>query len=290
VLETADEPAPRHNLIWFFVQLISSVPGVMRASLPFWAVLSMLGWGSDHQPGRFAGFDALACLFVGVLAGWAVAHAMPAFVSSGRWLWLPAIVLLPAILREQFQKIDGPWLNGYLFASSELGIGVSLFTFPLCAIAGYSAGMALAGKPGVWAKVDRRFSAIRVLGLSLAAVGFFAFSALALEHYEQRSLARWARIRTVIDKDGLHLVQEARFLCGSQPSLSVRSRILPWGTYVETLERRACSGGQIVGMDTLPSPIPGAGGPFHVDRVRVLNAPGDIEGWVLDYGLLQPHP
>lgn len=284
-----DEPTFFDHFVWYFLQLIASVPGVMIASLPFWLVLSVFGLSSAHQPHRFAGYEALASLFVGVLAGWWMARREPQLISSGRWIWLaPAIVILPDIIRAQLHPTGFPWLPEYLFASRAEGIGAFLLK-SACSAAGYSIGMVLAGRLPK-AKMDR--PAMQIGGAVLSVVALFALCALAVHELERRSLAHWARFQSVIDRDGLPLAPEPALLCGPHQGLSIRFRVLPVGTRVETLERRACIGNQIVAPDNVPPPNPELSGPYYVDRVRIINVPGRvegaIEGWVLEYGLGEP--
>lgn len=141
----------------------------MIASIPFWALLSKMGWGSDPASHQFAGFEVLVCLVVGAALGWFVARTRPGLVSSGRWIWLaPAPVLLPDIVREQFRSGGVPWLSEYLFAGDGAGIAVVLFTMPACAVTGYSAGMVLA--VGIERKARENGVDIRTLSLRISVV------------------------------------------------------------------------------------------------------------------------
>jgi hypothetical protein len=88
---TVEKAAFPHHFLWFFLQLIFSAPGVMIASLPFWAALDRLRTDSAHQPGKLAGYEALLCLYVAVPVGWWMARRLPLLAVTGRWIWvLPA--------------------------------------------------------------------------------------------------------------------------------------------------------------------------------------------------------
>jgi len=149
--------------------------------------------------------------------------------------------------------------------------------------------MALADISGRWAKEDRLSYLERILGVSMTAVALFGLFALALYNCERRSLARWARLGSVIDKSGLQLSPDAKYFCGIRADTSAaRLALLPWGTNVETLESLVCDGNQLIHADPSPPAIPGRTGPFLIDRVRVLNGPNaGSEGWVLEYGLVE---
>ena len=147
--------------------------------------------------------------------------------------------------------------------------------------------MALADISGRWAKEDRLSYLERILGVSMTAVALFGLFALALYSFERRSLARWASLRSVIDKSRLQFSPDAKSLCGVRTDApGTGLALLPWGTNVETLERLGCYGNQLIQADPSAPAIPGRAGPFLIDRVRVLNGPNaGSEGWVLEYGL-----
>ena len=248
---------------WYFIQLISAVPGVMVASIPFWAALSALGLSAKYQPRGFAGYEALVSLFAGIPAGWWMARRVPRLISTGRWIWLaPAAVVLTGFLYEQLHA-GVPWLSAYLFASRVEGITVLMLTLPACSAMGYSIGMAFAGMSGRWS------SPARFLTLCGFGVVFCGLAAFALHDFEQRSVAQWATVRSVTGTDGLPLVRDAESLCGPQTgTVTERAAVLQWGTYVDSMERRVC------------------GGALRVDRVRVLNGPdAGLVGWVSENGL-----
>lgn len=282
MFRTIDNPPLFDGLFGPYVlQLIFSIPGVMIASIPLRLAVS-----SQHQPSKFAGFEALVTLFVGMIVGWGMARLAPPLVSTGRWIWIPpAIVILPDVLRAQFNPSGIPWLSPYLFES----VSVVFLTFPACSVVGYSIGMTAAELSGRWAKASRLSSLQRSLTLSLVALVLFGSLALALHSFERRSLARWAKVRTVLDPSGLQFSKDAQSLCDDQVGTSpARFVLLPWATYVEILERRGCDGDQLVNAAPLPPPIIGHHGTILMDRVRVLAGPhAGLEGWVLEYGLLE---
>lgn len=54
------------------LQILFSYPLVMIAGAPFFALLPVLGLSGKHPTNiHFAGYDALVCFSVGVIAGWA---------------------------------------------------------------------------------------------------------------------------------------------------------------------------------------------------------------------------
>jgi hypothetical protein len=120
----------------------------MLAGAPFFALLSVLGFGGEHPAHiHFAGYDALVCLSVGLIAGWVIGCVSPTLVPSGRWIWvLPAIVSLPDMVREGLASGPVPWLpESWFVAGTNEGLGVYLLTLPACSALGYSIGMRLAG-------------------------------------------------------------------------------------------------------------------------------------------------
>jgi hypothetical protein len=228
-------PALLNNIFpRYILQLIACPPGIMFLSIPFRAMVS-----SQHQPMEFAGFEALVILLVGVLAGLLMARLEPSFVSTGRWVWvLPALLIASDLARLQMNPRGIPWLSEAWFASEGEGLGVFLVTLPACAIIGYSIGMALSEVFSRWAKAGPMGLALRVLILFLVAAALVSYSAFALRNYEQQSLARWARVRSVIDRPGLEFSLDAKSLCGDQTTADLS--LLPTGMYVESLERKGC--------------------------------------------------
>jgi len=278
----SDEPSFAHHFLWYFLQFILVAPGVMIAAIPCLGLLDLAGLSEDKQHGKFAGYEALVCLYVGVLVGWWMSRRAPLLKTTGCWIWVaPAAVYLSATLAAEFRPRPIE-LNGWLFASTSLGLGVLVFTLPLCSIAGYSIGMALSGrKPRELTRSQRLMTASSVVAIT------FCTLALLLHTYETRTLARWSKIRSVI-ADSLELVADPKSLCGVQKNMFTPGRVLQRGANVETLGRITCDEGRLVEMDTLPPPIAGKSGPYWLQHVRVLdgaNAGG--EGWVPQYGLME---
>ncbi len=276
ITEPTEEAPFGYHFLWYFLQLIFSAPGVVIASSPLVAVLSILGLGMKHENGDFAGYEALVCLYVGVFVGWWMAQRAPLLARSGRWIWVvPAIVILPFATAEILHPSPVPWLSDLLFGFNNGGEGIALVAFPLCSVIGYSIGMALAG-------VKRKLRPI----LLCAAVSLCILS-LLLYVIERRSLARFATLRSVINNSGLQLLPDAPSLCG--PQTSYRSaRILSFGTMVESLGRAACDGGRLTSADSLPPPVIGRSGPYTLEHVRVLTGPSaGQEGWVMQYGVME---
>lgn len=259
----------------------------MIVNLPFWALLSKVGLSKEHQPYGFAGFEALVCLFVGVLVGACVARWKHSFVSTGRWIWvLPAAIILPDIVRIQFRPSGVPWLSEYLFASEGEGLGVFFLTLGLSAT-GYSIGMAVPGIRSLQTHTNRLRSVIRIAWLSAGGVAVFALFAFTLHRFEQRSLTRWARVRLVIERPGLQFSPDPQSLCAPGRDAPARNpAYLRSGAHVEYLGHLACDQNQLLDGDSLPPPKVGEAGPILLDRVRILEGPSaGTEGWVLEYGL-----
>ncbi len=174
----------------FFAQLLFSYPVGYLVSMLLTAVLVRLGF-SDRGPSvQFAGYEGLACLFMSPVVGWAAGRFKPSLVPTGRWIWiLPVGLTLPDAVSE-LRHPSLYHLPSFLFASSEEGLGVALFTLPACCAAGYSVGMTLL-------TLDRRWptSVRRTVTLSAAAVVLFCIFTAILHNFESTSIERWAKIR-----------------------------------------------------------------------------------------------
>src|SRR5450432_3815657 len=101
MFETANSPGPLKGMLRYFFKLFMSYPIVMLSGIPLFALLSVLGLSGQHSSDvYFAGYRALACLFVGSVVGWCVGRKVPSLVATGRWIWLlPAVVLFPDMVR-----------------------------------------------------------------------------------------------------------------------------------------------------------------------------------------------
>jgi len=291
VFETGDQPGLL-ILPWvlrYFLQLLFSYPVVLIASIPFSTVFSKLGFSGEHSSGKFfGGYEALVCLFVAPFIGWIVARLKPSFVPSGRWIWiLPVMVIVPDTIRQLLHQQSIPWLPEYFFATAgNEGLGVYLFTLPMCSAAGYSVGMFFTGRSHRDERVSRLRSASKAAIVTIAGFALFCLFTSLLRKFENSRLERWERVRTVIDPTGLAFSADVRFLCGPKDLASSRAFLLRRGTYVESLERRGCNEDQLVDVNAIPPPKVGSPGPFLLDRVRILGGPlAGSEGWVLEYGL-----
>jgi len=280
VFETDDRPGCVIGLLplalSYFLQLLLSYPFLLLAIAPFSFVLSRCGLSGEH-PGRihFAGYDALLCLFIGPVIGWAVGRRVPWLASAGCWIWfLPALGVLPDIVDALFRPEPVPHLPDFIFATGGKGsVGVDLFTLPACAAAGYSLGMVLSLKRPL-SKVTLR----QVVTLVLAGAGLFSLLAAAAHGFEQEKFERWSRVRTVIDHSGLKLSHDARLPCAS-PFNGSAPVLLPDWTQVETLGRSGCENGHLIDVDSRTNVL-------TLEKVRVLTGSyAGTEGWVCSYGL-----
>lgn len=251
----------------------------MLASFPFSSLLSAFGLSGEHPSNvYFAGYRALACLFVGPLVGWVVGLKIPLFVVTGRWIWLlPAVVFIPDLVREGLNPQPVPY-SGYLFATGGEGVlGVDLFTLPAVSALGYSIGMAFVGANRRWPKLARLRPQRRVITITLACVALFSALAILAHQFERSRIERWSRVRSLIDN--LWLSPDPMLVCSgptSENGIPLKGMIM-----VEGLERRVCGKDKLLDADA-PRPA----GSWVVERVKVLNGPNaGVQGWVLEYGL-----
>jgi hypothetical protein len=269
----------------YFLQLILSYPAAYIAGMPISAFL----FNGGEVPGiHFAGYEALACLFVSPLIGWIVGRYAPSFIPTGLWIWvLPVAAVLPGLLWERAHPRPVPWLPDYLFAtSSNEGLGVYLLTLPCCAAIGYSLGMLLFSLIRRGSGASRSNFAFRVGTLFAAAAIVFSLLAKDLREFERVSLERWGRVGFVIS-DGLQVSPDAKLLCQEYtPQRSLP--LLPRGTAVERLELLACSGNEVVDAHTPPPRGKDRYSLIAVERIRVLGgSDAGLEGWVLLSGLFK---
>jgi hypothetical protein len=263
----------------YFIQLLFSYPAGFLASMPLTALLVSLGF-SDRGPSvQFAGYEALACLFISPVVGCAAGRFRPSLAPTGRWIWiLPVgLTLLDAVSELWHPSVYH--LPSFLFASSEIGLGVYFFTLPACCAAGYSVGMALL-------TLDRRWptSVRRNVTLSVAGAIIFGMLTAMLHNFERTSIERWAKIRFV-ESEALQVSPDPRILC--QEYISSRDLdLLPRHLAVEKLDRRACREGEVVPADTPPPRERDHYSLVGIEKIRVLEGHDKgLEGWVLVSGL-----
>lgn len=265
----------------YLIQLLLCYPAVMLAAEPFSFLLSNSTLSGNHPSHiHFAGYGALVCVLVGPIVGWGIGRVAPSLMPSGRWVWLPFLILLPDIFRAQLHPEAIPWLNEYLFQTAgEGGLAVVLFTLPACSAVGYSAGMALAGIKAAFLKPSRLRSILPIAVLSALGIAVFCLTAPLLRQFEEAKVERWSKVRYVVERPGLWLSRDPTPLCAGEPGVLSISAL----TMVEALESRNCSGDQLLEPGTPPQPTS-----WSLERVRVLNGPhAGAEGWVLAYGLLE---
>lgn len=274
MFETVDSSGALTPALRYFLHLAVVWPSIMLASVPFSALLSSLGLNGGQRGYRhFAGYQGIVCLFIGIAAGWIIGRSAPAFVPIGRWIWvLPAVVVVPDMVREVLNSRPVPWLPGEFFSTGE-NLGVILFMLPTVSALGYSFGMALVGTKPALAKLTSRSPMPHVATITAAWVALFCVLVSLAHSFEHSRIERWSRVRTVIDRPGLSLSGSANDLCAT--GTSTRGILLPSGTMVEALESRNCF-------------TPEPSGSWTIERVKVLTGSnGGAEGWVLAYGLLE---
>lgn len=251
----------------FFTQVVPCYPVTWICGAAISDGFAAFGIGV-HGRVQFAGYPCLVLFVLGALIGALIARVAPPLAHTGRWIWLlPTLGLIYALR-------DTPiaWPNEELFTTpGEGGLAVYLFTMPAFVAAGYSYGLWLLSIHGITWRLA--CAAMAVLALGAGALRFRSF--------EERDVARFERIRSVASLDEMALASDRRTLCNSQTGeLSLKGDI-----YVELLgERRACEGDQLLQPNDFGPPRS-----FIVDRVRVvLGTHVGSEGWVLEYGLLDP--
>lgn len=284
MFETDNSSGVLTRILQYLLQLLTACPLIILVSDPFSAVLRILGLSGEHSSHtHFAGYEGIACMFVGIVVGWFTGRKTSAFVLTGRWIWvLPAIVTFPDMIRQGLNLQPVPRLPEEFFATGgNEGLGVVLFMFPTFSAIGYSIGMALVGTKPRWARLTRHIPLPHAATITV--VGFLPFTVLALSAhtFERSRIEKWSRIRTVIERPGLSLSADANQLCSARTSGD--GLLLPIGTMVEGLERRVCSGNRVLDKNVQRS-----ADSWSVERVRVLTGSnGGVEGWVPAYGLLE---
>jgi len=268
----------------YFLQLLVFCPVIVLASVPFSALLSILGLSGEHPSNtHFAGYEGIVCLFVGIAVGWIIGRKVPECVPIGRWIWvLPAIVVFPDMVREGLSSQPVPWLPDEFFATpGNEGLGVFFFMRPTLSAVGYSIGMALVGTNPKWAKLTRLSPMPLAVTITMAWGAIFGLLVLSARGFESSRIERWSRVRTVIDRPGLSVSTDANQLCMTNKSTG--GLLLPTGTMVERLEGRVGSNRGVLDED-----VPRPADSWSIERVRVLTGSnGGAEGWVPAYGLLE---
>ncbi len=131
----------------FCLQFLLAYPVIFITSVPIDALLSRLGITSEFVPNRsFAGFEAVSCLHIALLVGWAIGKLRPELIATGIWIWLLPTVFIMADVVPMLGKSPPPLgLIAYFYATgSNEGLAVVFVTLPACCALGYSAGMFLA--------------------------------------------------------------------------------------------------------------------------------------------------
>jgi hypothetical protein len=290
MFESVDWPAQGirflRGLFRYFAQLVFSYPATLIVSMPVTALLARLGFSGDDRPGvHFAGYDVLACLLLGVPVGWAVGRFKPSLVRTGSWIWIipVAIVVRESIWESSHTSLAS--LPDYIFATGgESGLGIFLFTLPTCAAVGYSLGMVLFSMNRRWPATTPTRSVFR-LGIVLLAGGAgLGFLDLALHDFERATFKRRVNIRLVMSS-ALQVSPEPKVFCEEYIPFR-RLPLLPGGTVVEKLDRRACLGNEIVDADTPQPRTKDHYSLIGVEKIRVVEGiDTGLVGWVRVSGL-----
>jgi len=266
--------------VYFFVQLILCYPATMLLVAPLSKLLEQFGWSGDlPRHVHFAGYEALLCLFIAPLVGWA-AGRVPQLLPSGRWTCLaPAVVLVPAAFASLFRPpLDPRYLPEELFATGgNEGGGVYFVTLPTCCAVGYSLGM--------WMRSFRRpRTAVASAALAAAAVVAFIGSATLMHRYEIAKLESLSRMIFAGDPKGLHFSTDPNALCAApaSPSLPLLRAAGP----LEALGTRTCGAGRLLDRGAPEPP-----NSFSIEKLRVINGPNRGRMiWVPSYGVQPAYP
>lgn len=240
------------GVFWYFAQLAFSYPATYVASLPVTAFLARHGLSGDHGPGvHFAGYEVLGCLLLGPCVGWAVGRFKPSLVRTGCWIWiLPVGVVVPDALRES-RHSSLARLPEYFFTQvGDPGLAVYLLMLPTCAAVGYSLGMVLLSLNDIWPSATRLRFVVRLAILLLAAGLGLGFLGSKLHNFERATFERRVNIRRVL-ADALQVLPDPKLFC-EEYTPSGRLPLLPRGTVIEKVDRRACLGDEVVDADTPP--------------------------------------
>ena len=275
------EPHPEASfwgtLARYSAQLLVPYPLTLIAGIPLFLLLPKVGIDGDLGHGvTFAGFDALICLYVALLVGWVSGKRMPSLIRTGLWVWLlPTALALYDIVPALLQSHVAPRLSEDVYATgNNEGLGVFLFTLPICSTIGYSIGMFLAR--GESACPRPHVAGMRIRALLCWVVTFVVACALMMGT-EQRMVNRDRRLRVAVRLDGTSLAVDTSSLCETGGTGSVvRPVVLQSGTMLEFVQHAEC-----------PSGGPASG----IDRVRVLDGPNEaLEGWVVTSQVWKPLP
>jgi hypothetical protein len=271
----------------YFAQLVFSYPATLLVSRPLTALFSRYGLSGEHGRGvHFGGYEALACLLLGPIIGWAVGRFKPSLIPAGCWIWIiPVAMVVPDALWELRHASLAYLPSNFFVTGSNEGLGVYLFTLPACAAAGYSLGMVLLSLNRRWPAATRLHLVSRGAILLLVAGASLGFLGVRLHDFERVTFERRAKIRFTIS-DALQVSPDPKLFCEEYAPTRYLP-LLPHGTVVEKLDRRACRGEEVVDADT---PLPRGKDHYSligVEKIRVLEGPdAGLVGWVLVSGLL----
>jgi hypothetical protein len=193
-------------------------------------------------------------------------------------------IVVPDVLRE-LRHSSLAVLPEYFFATGgNEGLPVYLLTLPACAAAGYSLGMVFFGLNSRWPAVTRWRSVLRLAVLLLAAGVSLGFLGSRLRNFERATLERRVNIRLTIS-EALQVSPAPELFCEEYtPSRTLP--LLPRGTVVEKLDRRACRGTEVVAADTAPPRTRDHYSLVGVEKIKVVEGiDTGLEGWVLVSGL-----
>lgn len=270
----------------YFAQVVFSSAATLLGSIPVTAFLARYGFSGDDRPGvHFAGYEILACLLLGPFVGWAVGRFKPSLVRTGCWIWIiPVAIVVPDAVRES-RHSSLARLPEYFFTQvGDPGLAVYLLMLPTCAAVGYSLGMVFLSLNDIWPSATRLRSVFRLAILLLVGGVGLGFLGLTLHDFEHATFERRAKIRLVM-WDALQVSPDPKLFC-EEYIPSQRLPLLPGGTVVEKLDRRACLGNEIVAADTPPPRGKDHYSLIGVEKIKVVEGiDSGLEGWVLVSGL-----
>jgi|SRR5579883_1096260 len=269
MFDAIEQPSLGSWWLRFLTQGFLCYVAMCAATIPVGAFLELFGMDGGHGPAiHFVGNTCLVLLCLGAACGWAAASRNLSLRSPGMWIWVLPVVLTLSDIYGDFKR-PIPWPPESLFTTPGEGVfGPYLLGLPAFANAGYSIGAWIA--PRKW---DGRLFTLAGIGLVITLLGLFWF--------EAESMAQWSVIREVADRPGLWLSADRSSLCKTQTG----GVLVPNFTYIRLLgERRSCAGDE-----RLSRQDSGPEGSFVLDRVVVVNgAHAGQQGWMLEYGLLEP--
>jgi hypothetical protein len=116
-------------------------------------IANAMGWGESGQfplaPAGLQTLDASIMAMLGFFLAWLVARLLPSAADTGRWVWLPPVVLLALLVGWDVLRYGMNWhfISAFYFwhyAGQKFGpIGRDFITYPTLAATAYALGAQL---------------------------------------------------------------------------------------------------------------------------------------------------